>query len=116
MPKVILDTDMLSEYLEGYDQTVASHAKQYARQHTRFTFTSVTVYEIVLGLESKGALGQIEKALAWIRLNEQVVPTADDYLAAARIKVAARRQGRIVDLPDSLIAAVASRVALPPVT
>ena len=116
MPKVILDTDILPEYLKGYDRTVVDHARAYALQHTQFTFTSVTAYEIVLGLEFKGAASQVQKALTWIKRNEQIVPTDEDYLTAARVKATARKQGKIVELPDSLIAAVASRLSLPLVT
>ena len=114
MAKVLLDTDILSEYLKGHDRAVARHAADYARDHERFTFTSVTVHEIVFGLELKGASGQ--KALAWLNQNEQITPSADDYLEAALIKAAVRRQGEIVELPDCLIAAVAVRLGLPLVT
>ncbi|HEY7393041.1 MAG TPA: PIN domain-containing protein [Bryobacteraceae bacterium] len=48
--------------------------------------------------------------------NEQITPTAADYLQAATIKAAARKQGSIVELPDCLIAAVAVRLGLPLVT
>jgi predicted nucleic acid-binding protein len=47
MEKVLLDTDILSEYLKGHDRNVARHAAAYARQHGVFSFTSVTVHEIV---------------------------------------------------------------------
>lgn len=50
MVKSLLDTDILSEYLKGHDQTVIGHAARYARQFQIFTFTSVTVYEIVYAL------------------------------------------------------------------
>ena len=50
MDKALLDTDILSEYLKGHDRTVANHAARYAQQHGMFTFTSVTVYEIVFGM------------------------------------------------------------------
>jgi tRNA(fMet)-specific endonuclease VapC len=63
MPKVLLDTDILSEYLKGHDEVVARHAAEYARQHGAFTFTSVTVHEIVFGLAFKGASAQLEKAM-----------------------------------------------------
>jgi hypothetical protein len=53
--KAILDTDILSEYPKGYHSAVADRAAGYARDHGVFTFTSVTVYEIVYGLELKGA-------------------------------------------------------------
>ena len=53
MSKVLLDTDILSEYLKGHDNVVARHAAEYTRQHGAFTFTSVTVHEIVFGLAFK---------------------------------------------------------------
>ena len=61
MAKSLLDTDILSEYFKGYNQTVIGHAARYAREHGTFTFTSVTVYEIVYGLELKGATSQLKK-------------------------------------------------------
>jgi predicted nucleic acid-binding protein len=74
MPKVLLDTDILSEYLKGHDKKVARRAADYAQQHGLFTFTSVTVHELVYGFEFKGASGQLKKALDW--LNRQVLGVA----------------------------------------
>ena len=116
MAKVLLDTDILSEYLKGHDRNVARRAADYAREQRRFTFTSVTVHEIVFGLELKNATSQLEKALAWLNQNEQVTPTDADYVDAAVIKAAARKQGSTVELADCLIAAVAVRLGLPLVT
>jgi len=116
MLKVILDTDILSEFLKGYDLSVAAHARAYALHFTQFTFTSVTAYEMSFGLELKGATSQLQKIHAWMKQNEQIVPIEDDYLTAAKVKATAGRQGKIVELPDSLIAAVASRLSLPLVT
>jgi predicted nucleic acid-binding protein len=116
MAKVLLDTDILSEYLKGHDRTVVNRAASYARQHPVFTFTSVTVYEIVYGLELKAASSQLKKALAWLNRNEEIAPLSADYLAAATIRAKARRQGSILELPDCLIAAVAVRLRMPLVT
>ena len=116
MSKVRLDTDILSVYLTGHDKIVARRAANYARQHGAFTFTSVTVHEIVFGLEAKGASVQLGKALAWLNQNEQITPTASDYFEAAIIKATARKQGSILELTDCLIAAVAVRLGLPLVT
>ncbi len=116
MEKSLLDTDILSEYLKGHDRMVVDHAGSYARQYTLFTFTSVTVYEIVYGLELKAASSQLRKALAWLSQNEEITPTSADYLAAATIKATARRQGSILELPDCLIAAIAVRLRMPLVT
>jgi tRNA(fMet)-specific endonuclease VapC len=116
MSKVLLDTDILSEYLKGHDKVVARRAASYAGQHGAFTFTSVTVHEIVFGLEFKGASGQLAKALAWLNQNEQITPAASDYQEAAIIRATARKQGSVLELPDCLIAAVAVRLGLPVVT
>jgi predicted nucleic acid-binding protein len=80
MVKSILDTDILSEYFKGHNQTVIGHAGRYAKEHGFFTFTSVTVHEIVYGLELKSAAGQLKKALEWLKQNEEITPTAADYL------------------------------------
>ena len=116
MAQVLLDTDILSEYLKGHDKIVVGHAADYARRHGVFTFTSVTVHELVYGLEFKSASGQLKKALDWLNRNEQITPSAADYLEAAIFKAAARKRGSILELPDCLIAAVAIRLGLPLVT
>ncbi|MDR3691582.1 MAG: PIN domain-containing protein [Fimbriimonas sp.] len=116
MPNVILDTDILSEYLKGHDSNVVKHGDAYAETHTRFTFTSVTAYEMAFGMEAKGATKQLKQTLEWLSHNEQILPIEDDYLTAARIKGKARRQGNTVELPDCLIAAVAARLGLSLVT
>jgi len=114
--KVILDTDILSEYLKGHNATVASRAAAYAKEHGVFAFTSVTVFEIVYGLELKRASSQLAKVLAWLNLNEEITPIAADYRSAASIKAAAQSQGSIVEFTDCLIAAIAARMDRPLVT
>ncbi len=113
---VILDTDILSEYLKGYDANVVRRGDRYAKDHGVFTFTSVTVYEILSGLEHKDARSQLSKMLAWLNQNEEITPLAADYRSAATIKGKATKQGEILELPDCLIAAVAARLDRPVVT
>ena len=91
MDKCILDTDILSEYLKGHNSVVIGHAAQYPHEHRVFSFTSVTVYEIVYGLEVKGAAAQLQKALAWLQQNDEIAPVEQDYRAAAAIRASARR-------------------------
>lgn len=114
--KAILDTDILSEYLKGHSAAVAGRAAAYAKDHGVFTFTSITVFEIVYGLELKGASIQLSKVMTWLKQNEEIIPTDTDYLAAARIKATARKQGAAVELPDCLIASIATRLNRPLVT
>ena len=112
----ILDTDILSEYLKGHDPVGVANAARYAREFGVFTFTSVTVYEIVFGLEVKGAHAQLRKVRAWLDRNEAITPLADDFVAAATIRALAHKQGSILELPDCLIAAIAARLGRPLVT
>jgi tRNA(fMet)-specific endonuclease VapC len=116
MSKSLLDTDILSEYLKGHDQAVVKHAANYAKEYGIFSFTSVTVYEIVYGLELKWVSAQLKRALAWLNRNEQITPVNGDYYTTASIKAAARSQGMVLELPDCLIAAVAVRLDWPLVT
>src|ERR1700722_3288115 len=94
--KAILDTDILSEYFKGHNATVTKRAADYAKEHGIFTLTSVTVYEIVYGLELKSASSQLAKVMAWLKQNEEGTPIAADYLAAANMKANARKQGAVV--------------------
>ena len=86
MVKSLLDTDILSEYFKGHDRNVARHAADYGRQHRIFTFTSITVHEIVYGLELRGASTQLARALSWLNQNEQITPVAADYFEAAIVR------------------------------
>jgi predicted nucleic acid-binding protein len=116
LAKSVLDTDILSEYLKGHTPIVADRAARYAQEHGVFTFTSITVYEILYGLELKGASRQLQKVLAWLNRKDTITPTADDYIMAARIRATASKQGSILELPDCLIAAMAVRLGFPLVT
>jgi predicted nucleic acid-binding protein len=116
MEKCILDTDILSEYLKGHNSVVIGRAAQYAHEHRVFSFTSVTVYEIVYGLQVKGATAQLQKASVWLRQNDEIAPVAEDYIVAASIRAKATQQGAPLELTDCLIAAVAVRLARPLVT
>ncbi len=116
MVRSILDTDILSEYLKGRNRNVISHADRYAKEHGVFTFTSITVYEIVYGLELKAASTQLRMAVRWLSQNEEITPTSNDYVAAGTIKARARKSGFGLELLDCLIAAVAVRVGVPLVT
>lgn len=72
MVRSILDTDILSEYLKGHDRNVIGHASRYAEEYGIFTFTSVTVYEIVYGLELKSASTQLKVAIQWLRRTKRL--------------------------------------------
>jgi len=116
MQRVLLDTDTLSEILKRKDPVVSAQAAQYAAHHPRFTFTAVTVHEIIYGLASKGATRQLQLARRVFAANEVIVPVLDDYETAGQVRGKARILGHQLALDDCLIAAVAARLGLPVVT
>ena len=55
MIKGILDTDILSEIGKGVSITVLNNATNYVTEHGALTFTSVSIYEVLFGMEAKAA-------------------------------------------------------------
>ena len=116
MQRALLDTDILSEILKRKAPTVIRNATKYASIHKRYTFTAVSVHEIYYGLESKGAIQQLQKARVALAAHEIIVPILSDYEVAGLIRGKARKQGCQLAIDDCLIAAVAGRLGLSIVT
>jgi len=116
MSRVLLDTDILSEILKGKSPVVAAKAATYLAQQGCFTTSAVTVAEIVYGFHRVGRedrVAQFESSLD----AAEVLPL-DDAAArlAGRINADLERTGRIIGMPDVLIAAIALRNGLQIVT
>ena len=116
MSRVLLDTDILSEIFKGRDLTVKGHADAYSVVHGRYTFSAVSVQEILFGLHCKAALRQIQLAEVLFARNEVIIPNLDDFVTTGRIRGMARRQGHQLAFDDCLIGAVASRLGIPVAT
>lgn len=64
MTKALLDTDILSEVLKSKDRSVAARASAYLAAQGRYTFSTITVMEVVKGLSRKGREDAIGEDLA----------------------------------------------------
>jgi len=53
--KSLLDTDILSEIIKGFDQTVARNAATYRQSYGHYTLSAITVMEIVQGFQKSRA-------------------------------------------------------------
>jgi tRNA(fMet)-specific endonuclease VapC len=109
MNRVLLDTDTLSEVIKGLNVNVVSRAKEYVDAFGALSFSSASAYEVLVGLQSKQALGKIYRAEALFAQNEEIPPEAGDFRFAAKIVGALNRMGRPIGLFDPLIAACAIR-------
>ena len=116
MRRVLLDTDILSEILKGRDPAVIRRARAYAEEHGRFTYSAVSVLEILFGLHHKDAQRQLRKAETSFAENDVIVPTLEDYKTAGRIRGLARGLGQQLTSDDCLIGAVAQRIGSPVAT
>ena len=63
MNKSLLDTDILSEILKGIDPTVARNAAAYRHAFGRYTLSSVTVMEVISGLQRNQSIRRVQKFL-----------------------------------------------------
>lgn len=101
---------------QGKNAVIAAKASAYLAQHGRLTTSAVTVSEIVYGLRRVGREDRValfEASLA----DAEVLPFDDDAARlAGRINADLERTGRIIGLPDVMVAAIALRNSLPVVT
>lgn len=102
----LLDTDILSELLKGHP-TVKVHAADYLSEHGCLTFSQITQYEILKGLESKKALKQLEAFRIFCQSNVVVPLTESAILQAAKIYAELREAGHLITDADILVAAIA---------
>jgi len=77
MDEALLDTDILSEVLKRKDAQVLTAARDYLLQHRRLAFSSMTVYEIVRGMNATGATRQLSSFL-------NTVSTSDVFRSPCR--------------------------------
>ncbi len=116
MIKGILDTDILSEIGKGVSVNVLNNATNYVTEHGQLSFTSISVYEQLYGLEARAAPQQIERFLRLIASHEEVVPLPTDYRLAASIRAALQLAGTPIGSIDPIIAACALNRDVPLIT
>jgi tRNA(fMet)-specific endonuclease VapC len=73
MDEALLDTDILSEVLKAKNPQVVAAANQYLAQHQRFTFSAITLYEVVRGFRANKAARALSKFLKVVD-DSDVVP------------------------------------------
>ena len=116
MNKALLDTDTLSEIGKGKNPTVAANAKTYRRSFGQYSFSTVTVLEIVRGYQKSQQLQRLHAFMASI-VTEEVfpldIPSAE---LAGRITGDLERSGLTIGRADPMIAAIAIEQGLELVT
>jgi tRNA(fMet)-specific endonuclease VapC len=105
--KALLDTDILSEIGTAKDATVAANAKTYRRSFGHYTFSTVTVMEIVSGFQKTQATKRLNDFLATLPHMEMLTLDPPAAELAGRIAGDLERIGQSIGVADTMIAAIA---------
>lgn len=106
MTRVLIDTDILSYFLKGHT-SVVDHVKMYLEEYDFLETSIITYYEIQSGLIAKNATTQL---IRFNRLMEHVLVlplTEESALISSNIYAELKKQGKLVDDIDLLIAGIA---------
>ncbi len=116
MNKALIDTDVFSELGKGVDPKVIGNGKTYRRSHGRYTISTITVMEIVRGLQRTQSARRLQTFLASIATEE--ILSFDEPAAelAGRIAGELERSGQPIGVADPMIAAIALHHGLELVT
>ncbi len=106
MTRALIDTDILSYYLKGYERVVYNFG-QYLQQYEQVEKSLITYYEIIGGLLSKNALKQLTVFENFVSDNLVVPMTEGSAEISAELYSALRQSGNSVDDIDLLIAGIA---------
>jgi len=102
----LLDTDTLSNLLRQ-DGVVVTHARTYLAEHGQFSLSVITRYEVLRGLQARGAPTRIETFDNFCAQNTILSVTDAIATKAAEIYGTLHRRGELIADADILIAASA---------
>lgn len=107
MRESLLDTDILSEIMEGKNPSIVAKAKQYYRAFGRYTVSAVTYAELLAGI-SYNPLPKYLKGLGLLDPLLEVLPIEREEAATAgRLVGLMKRKGMQIGILDPFIAAIA---------
>ena len=107
MPKVILDTDIFSEIIKAKDSTVLARTQIYLQQHVQLTISSVTVMEIVKGLDKRRDTVVLQRFRTALKTIEELAFDAHCSELAGHIYADLERLGQTIGVADVMIASIA---------
>ena len=107
MDRALLDTDTLSEILKDRNQYVRSRADAYASVFGHFTISTITVVEIVKGLQRVRREDRIRRIVGELEQMELLTLGLDSAQLAGRIYGELERTSQPIGRLDPMIAAIA---------
>ncbi|MHB8423177.1 MAG: PIN domain-containing protein [Leptospirales bacterium] len=106
MNPTLVDTDILSRFFRN-DPKVVEQVKKYVEEHGAVSFSIISYYEILSGLQYRDAGRQLNAFLAFASIHRILPLTQAAADHAARLYALMRKEGTPVDDIDLLIAGIA---------
>ncbi|MDR3635863.1 MAG: type II toxin-antitoxin system VapC family toxin [Isosphaeraceae bacterium] len=107
MNKALLDTDTLSDIGKGLNPVVNANAKTYRRSFGHYSFSTITVMEIVRGFQKVQSPQRVNAFIATLA-SEEILPFDQPAAElAGRILGDLERIGQPIGMADPMIAAIA---------
>jgi tRNA(fMet)-specific endonuclease VapC len=106
LDKALIDTDILSYFLNG-DEKVTAKVQEYLVHYNKLLFSQITYFEILAGLEYKQASKQISKFELFASKCSILTLTENSLIVSAKVYGELRRNGIQIGTPDLLIAGIA---------
>lgn len=106
MKQVLVDTDILSEFLRG-NHKVIRNVEKYLQFNDAINLSIITYYEILNGLLYKDAKLQLQRFTDFAELNKILPLTISATKKAAEIHAELKRKGQPIGHTDCLIAGIA---------
>jgi tRNA(fMet)-specific endonuclease VapC len=107
MDKVLVDTDILSDFLRGKNAVVRDRARAYLADRRQLTLSVVTVFEIVRGRHHAGQVQHAATFLEWTRTADVLAFDTACAVRAGEIAGALYQAGQPLAVADVLIGATA---------
>jgi predicted nucleic acid-binding protein len=92
MKPFLLDTDIFYLFFRNHLKVV-EHCNLYLQEYERLSFSLITYYEILSGLKYRDAQKQLEKFLAFSKLNQIIPLTEKSVKISAKIYADLRKKG-----------------------
>ena len=106
MNPTLVDTDILSRFFRN-DPKVVEQVRKYVEKHGAVSFSIISYYEILSGLQYRDAGRQLNAFLAFASIHRILPLTQAAADHAARLYALMRKEGTPVDDIDLLIAGIA---------
>jgi len=104
MDRALLDTDTFSEIIKAKNSNVLRNARAYRQQFGQYSVSSVTVTEIVKGLQKRGRDDRILSLISGLAREEVLPFDVDSAVIAGRIYGELEKAGQTIGRIDPFIA------------